>query len=228
MTGKWFDNVVLMVLENHGWSQVQTCNFVKFFSEHGTTFTNWKGATHPSGPNYRALLSGNIWSNNEFDNVQRPNVAVTVPYVVYNYAGQPADRHNPFLDMNPSTFKGCQPLQNDKWFITTPITYLGMDDQNDAHSGPLSVADNHVVVAATEFLAMQTSKSVMFMVFDEAFGTEYLNNHVFAAMISDFDLPKQIDTELSHYDFAATLAANWNINLPEMNPLAKNIPFWRT
>src|SRR4051812_25198260 len=92
---KFFDTIVLMVLENHGWSQVQSSELIAYFAENGTTFTSWSGVKHPSGPNYRAMLSGNTWSGNEFDGVPRPNVGLHVDYKIYAYSGRPADRHNP-------------------------------------------------------------------------------------------------------------------------------------
>ena len=92
---KWFSNVYFAVLENHGWSQVQDCEFVKWFSANGAIFPHWYAAAHPSGPNYRALLSGNTWSLNEFDGVRRENIANHIPSAVVDYAGVAADRHNP-------------------------------------------------------------------------------------------------------------------------------------
>jgi len=236
MIGKWFDKLVFMVLENHGWSQVQSCKFINYFQQNGTTFMNWEGATHPSGPNYRALLSGNVWSTNEFDSVQRPNVAAQVPYTVYSYANDPAQRHNPFLDMNPKTFSGCVQLGQSKQFtLDANITYLGMDDQNDAHSGPLEIADQHVIDACNQFQQLcHTSiyaplRLLMFVTFDEAFGLEYLTNHVFTGVLThNISMRQTITQKLSHYNFAATLAENWNIDLPEMNPLGNSAikPFY--
>jgi hypothetical protein len=137
--GKFFDTLVLIVLENHGWAQVQNCKFVQHFKQTGVVFTSWHGVTHPSGPNYRAMLSGNTWSGNEFDGVQRPNLGRWVDYKVYQYRGKPACRHNPLLDMNPS---GDPRATN---FLSgalsdaelAPLTYLGLDDANNAHNGPL-------------------------------------------------------------------------------------------
>jgi hypothetical protein len=47
-TGKFFDTLVLMVLENHGWAQVQQCKFVSHLRQHGVVFTGWQAVTHPS------------------------------------------------------------------------------------------------------------------------------------------------------------------------------------
>src|SRR4051794_26302106 len=99
---RFFDTCVLIVLENKGWSQVQGCDFVRQIRQTGVVFTSWRGVTHPSGPNYRAMLSGNTWSGNEFDGVKRPNLGRWADYKIYASRGEPARRHNPFLDMNPN------------------------------------------------------------------------------------------------------------------------------
>ena len=151
--GKFFDTLVLIVLENHGWTQVQGWKFVNHFAENGVVFTGWHGVTHPCGPNYRAMISGNTWSGNEYDGVQRPNLGRSVDYKIYQYRGIPAQRHNPFLDMNPqgdarATNYLSGPMSNAG---LAPLTYLGLDDANNAHNGPPSVADENVMQAIAEF-----------------------------------------------------------------------------
>lgn len=236
MAGKWFDRIILMVLENHGWNQVQDLRLVKWFHENGTVFTGWHGVTHPSGPNYRALLSGNTWSDTEYEGVSRPNIAQHVSYNVVKYVGEPAERHNPFMDMNPDSYPGSVTAAKDPSLPSPAITYLGMDDQNDAHSGALAVADHHVITALEWFKngrensTAAAAKCLFFVTFDEAFGMDYLTNHVFAGIAGHgIEVGKMIHSHLNHYAFAQTLADNWNIDLPEMNPEGariKGTPFY--
>jgi hypothetical protein len=218
---KFFDIVVLMVLENHGWSQVQDCNFVKYLFENGTVFTSWQGVAHPSGPNYRAMLSGNKWSTNEFDGVKRPKLGLYVDYKIYSFAGIPAQRHNPFLDMNP---QGDQRASNYvEGRLTdnnlTSIVYLGLDDSNNAHNGPLSVADGNVLRAIEDFKDLTSQqRRVFFITFDEAYGKDYTANHVFAGAIGHGISRKQVHSSVSHYSFAQFLADNWAVKIDEMDP----------
>ena len=223
--GKFFDILVLMVLENTGWSSVQDCQFVHYIKQYGTIFSNWTGATHPSGPNYRTLMSGQTWSGNEFDGVARPNIGRYVDYKVFNFRNEPAIRHNPFLDMNPDDPR-AQSFASVADFATskTSIMYLGMDDANDAHSGPLSVADDNVMagIALLPSLIMDPDDRLLCVVtFDEAFGaTEYITNHVFTGMLGTDVAVKQVTSRVSHVNFAQFLADNWSVTLDEIDPSA--------
>ena len=221
VSGKFFDVLVLMVLENTGWSSVQSCNFVDFFQRHGTVFTNWTATTHPSGPNYRTLISGRSWSGNEFDGVQRPNIARYVDYQVFDFRNAPAIRHNPFLDMNPDDPR-AQSFASDFPQNLASITYLGMDDANNAHSGPLHVADANVMDAISCLSGLDQADRLLFtMVFDEAFGIEYGSNHVFAGMWGTHVPVKQVNSRLNHANFAQFLADNWSMTLTEIDPADK-------
>jgi hypothetical protein len=219
--GKFFDTLVLIVLENHGWTQVQGWKFVNHFAQNGVVFTGWHGVTHPSGPNYRAMLSGNTWSGNEYDGVQRPNLGRSVDYKIYQYRGIPAQRHNPFLDMNPhgdarATNYLSGPMSNAG---LAPLTYLGLDDANNAHNGPCSVADDNVMQAITEFNGLSAGgRKLLLTVFDEAYGKDYSSNHIFAGAIGTGVGPKQVRSSISHYSLAQFLADNWGVTISEMDP----------
>jgi hypothetical protein len=219
-TGKFFDTLVLIVLENHGWAQVQQCKFVSYLRQHGVVFTGWRAVTHPSGPNYRAMMSGNIWSSNEFDGVRRPNLGRSVDYKIYQYRGLPAKRHNPFLDMNPEDERATKfispPLNNSE---LANVTYLGLDDANNAHDGALSVADDNVMQAINEFNDLSAGgRKLLLIVFDEAFGSDYRSNHVFAGAIGTDIKPRLIYSPISHYVLAQFLGDNWDVKFPEMDP----------
>ncbi len=215
MNGKWFDTFIFMVLENTGWSQVQNCQFVDWFQKNGTVFENWHGVTHPSGPNYRAMLSGQTWSGNEFDRVNRDNVSKYIGYTVYDFKGCAAERHDPFLDMNgPGNYLHNPNKFTDKELLAN-ITYLGMDDANNAHSGPLNVADQNVMEAISIYRQIPVGRTLFMVTFDEAFGAEYAVNRVFTGFAgADAELGKEISVPLSHYNLARFLADNWRIDLP--------------
>lgn len=215
MTARWFNRIHFAVLENHGWNQVQDCQFVKWFRDAGVIFEHWYGAGHPSGPNYRTLLSGHHWSWNEFDGVWRENVADHVNSIVLPYAGIPADRHNPFKDMQSGMMTVSPAGAN--------IIYYGMDDLNDGHTGDdaLTTADQNIMhLTGTLQLA---ADEAFFLFFDEAFGlpVEYLANHVFAAVVSPALTSGAVklshlaqSASFSHRDFAAMLYENWSIAIP--------------
>ncbi len=227
---KWFDTLILLVLENHGWSQVQNTEFFKWFSQTGAVFSSWNAVYHPSGPNYRSLISGNYWSCNEFDGIHRPNPGDLVPCYVEAFKGHPAERHNPFADLR------SEKLQTEASLSTFQgIFYRGMDDQNDAHSGPdaLSRADGNVMHAVSSVApSSMNGRYLIFLVFDEAYGVEYSSNHVFAAMAgSMITTPRIVHSAMTHYNFARLLYDNWNVEAPpEMVPQGNTYsgqPLWQ-
>ena len=59
-----YEHVVLVILENHSYSQIVNNNDAPFINDlinqpHTVVFTNSHGVTHPSQPNYICLFSGN-------------------------------------------------------------------------------------------------------------------------------------------------------------------------
>lgn len=217
--GKYFDTLILMVLENTGWSDIQNTWFFEHFTKNGLVYTDWCAQTHPSGPNYRALMSGQTWSSNEFDGVNRPNIGQHVDYRIVDFGGVPAVRHNPFLDMNPDHVLASNHLPSDGFTEAnlTDIVYLGLDDANNAHSGPLGIADAHVQVAVNSFEQFKTDRRVVFaLIFDEAFGADYNSNHVFAGFLGH-GVPVRTGPSprgTTHANFARYLYDNWSVPTP--------------
>jgi hypothetical protein len=212
-SAKWFDTLFLMILENHGWSQIQETSFFSWFAQYGTIFSSWSAAAHPSGPNYRSLMSGNYWSFNEFDGVHRPNIGDQVDCYVNSFKNSPAERHNPFLDMHSKNRLPQAELSSFKG-----IYYFGMDDDNNAHSGSLETADANVTAAITlvQKEKANTDRYAFFLVFDEAYGLDWFTNHVFAA-IAGPSVPRGnlVHSPLSHFNFARLLYDNWEIAFPQ-------------
>ena len=230
LTGKWFDQIFILILENHGWTQSAAMRMVNYISQFGIIFTDYHGTVHPSGPNYRSMFSGQHWSTNEFDGVKRPNIGDSIPVYQYDYMNAPAERHNPFLDMK--SIEARLHLTLDMSNITAKgIHYIGMDDQNNAHSGSLDVADanvNNFIQWWNKLDNMIYRKDILFVVFDEAFGIEYIDNHVFAGMLfggqflSKLYAGKVITERIDHYNLANFLYNNWDIPTPaEMDKSAK-------
>lgn len=218
---KWFDTFCFMVLENHGWYSVQGCKFVDYFKTFGTVATDWHGVVHPSGPNYRAMLSGQTWSGNEFDRVRRDNVSRHVPYRVYNFRGVPADRHDPFYDMNDDV----RTTTNGRYDAYAPITYFGLDDDHNAHSGSLETADQNVMEAiATLGKKLKDPRFLFMVVFDEGFGENYRDNHVFCGFLGGSVKKGIIVPYMNHYNLAHYLAANFEVALPlEAEPVQNKL-----
>lgn len=61
-------------------------------------------------------------------------------------------------------------------------------------------------------------RKLLFIMFDEAYGTDYRSNHVFAGAIGTNIKPRLIYSPISHYVLAQFLGDNWGVEFPEMDP----------
>ena len=59
--GKYFDHVVIVVLENQGASQALADANIASLAKRGAWFSNYHGLTHPSLPNYLAIVAGSTF-----------------------------------------------------------------------------------------------------------------------------------------------------------------------
>jgi hypothetical protein len=61
ISGKHFDRVLIIVLENEGFVSATKDSYLDQLASEGVEFTGFKGATHPSYPNYLAMISGSTF-----------------------------------------------------------------------------------------------------------------------------------------------------------------------
>ncbi|KAI8975522.1 phosphoesterase family-domain-containing protein [Mycotypha africana] len=122
--GKYFDRVVIIVMENQNYDVAYKNKFIKNLNKeygNGILLTNYLATTHPSQPNYIALISGSTRGTNEDDesNIDRKNLVDLlekrgVSWKTYqeDYPGncnkkmdinKYARKHNPFI-----SFKNIQ------------------------------------------------------------------------------------------------------------------------
>lgn len=209
---KYFSKLIWLVFENHGYSEVFDLPSHKHLAQNGVIFTNYFAATHPSGPNYRILASGNIQTPTEECNTTFVNLSST-PTRIFNLSKDYiATRHNPFLNNNCITIqKGSPDL-----FIPDEIpsdvnhVYLGFDDFNNAHSGPLYTADlnlSKVLYQLENSKWFDTQTNGLYPLFAFVWDESFLNNNnqVFCAFYSHGLTPGINNKRFDHYDFNRTM-----------------------
>jgi Phosphoesterase family len=114
--GKHFDRVLIIVLENQGYSSAMSNGFLAKLATKGTSFSNFKNLYHPSYPNYLAMIAGTSFGMhsdrqiNLPDDAQHRTIADVLDWKSYaeNYPtavqpyleadkGKYARKHVPFL-----------------------------------------------------------------------------------------------------------------------------------
>lgn len=212
---KYFSSLVWVVCENHGIEQVKDLPSHKHLAERGALLSNYFAVTHPSGPNYRSMAAGNFFTRDEHLGQAKATVAthLGLDSVVWSFKGPPALRHNPFADLQSPHRKATE-LDLD----TLPdscILYVGLDDKNNGHSGPLAVADDNIgeLIARLDASAwfnraVAGRYPVLFVTWDEAYTA---SNQVFAALYGLGVQPgASCTTRLNHYSFCRLITDNWD------------------
>jgi phosphatidylinositol-3-phosphatase len=228
--GRWWSSLIFGVFENHGFNQVATLPSHRRLASEGTVLTRYAAVTHPSGPNYRALISGETWSRAQTIDTFHPSVASQaaqlsppVATYVYHLSGEIAHRHDPFRDLRApvaAVRRGLPALQRDLGgALETPaLVYVGWDDSNNMHDGDPTRADQNlmallnVLSAAPWFTTPDPDGRypALFFCYDEDNARE--DNHVFAAwwgrgVRRGFASP----TPHTHYSFCRTVTDNWGL-----------------
>jgi hypothetical protein len=103
-TGKHFERVLIIVLENQDYTSAMGNDYLKALAKEGATFTNFKGLYHPSYPNYLAMIAGSsfgVRSDKQHtfaDDGQHRTIGDLLDWKNYaeNYPSSPAAKQ-PFL-----------------------------------------------------------------------------------------------------------------------------------
>lgn len=228
--GRWWSSLVFGVFENQGFDQVANLPSHRRLASEGAVLTRYAAVTHPSGPNYRALISGATWSGAQTIDTFHPSLASRgaqlsppVPTYVYHLSGEIARRHDPFRDLRApvaAVRRGLPALRRDLGgALETPaLVYVGWDDDNNMHNGDRNRADENLMAlldilsAAPWFTTpdRQGRYAALFFCYDEDNGRE--NNHVLAAWWGR-GVRKGFasSTPHTHYSFCRTVTDNWGL-----------------
>jgi hypothetical protein len=103
-TGKHFQRVLIIVLENQNYTSAMGNDYLKDLAKEGAAFTNFKGLYHPSYPNYLAMIAGSSFgvrsdTQHTFaDDGQHPTIGDLLDWKNYaeNYPSSPTVKQ-PFL-----------------------------------------------------------------------------------------------------------------------------------
>ena len=73
--GRWWSSLVFGLFENHTFDRVAELPSHQRLTREGTVLAQYFAVAHPSGPNYRALISGATWGHGETVNTFHPSIA---------------------------------------------------------------------------------------------------------------------------------------------------------
>jgi acid phosphatase len=219
---------VIVVEENHSYTQTITQPYLQSLARIGANFTNAHGITHPSQPNYLALWSGSthgITSDACPVNLgSTPSLGSQVGATIYSESlpsagylgcasGAYARKHNPLAD-----FTATRNSAHDKPFSAFPTTYADLPPvsmvvpnlHDDMHDGSVAAGDtwlkNHLSGYATWAM---THNSVLIVTFDEDNGTS--TNGILTVIVGQHVAPGNYSTRITHYNVLTTIEKAYGV-----------------
>ncbi len=243
-TARWWSSLVWAVFENHTFSEVSALPSHRRLAREGTVLTRYFAVSHPSGPNYRAMASGEPWGTAEVVDTFHPTLASAgaaatppVPTYLYHIIGTIARKHDPFADLHApiaGVRLGLDALRADlgggpAGLPDRCLVYVGWDDDNDMHNGRPDRADANLtdllnVLSASPWFTTPDPSGrypALFFSYDEDDYAE--NNRVFAAFWGrGVRRGAASAVRHDHYGFCRTVSDNWG--LPRLGRAARAAP----
>ncbi len=229
-SGRWWSSLVWGVFENRSFGEVAPLPSHRRLAREGSVLLNYFALMHPSGPNYRAMASGETWGNAEIVDTFHPTVASIaaaaappIPTYIYHLAGRLAPRHDPFADLHAPTagIRHGLPVLRDDLRGRLPeacLVYVGWSDDDDLHNGNFTRADHNLTalldtLAASSWFTTPDKAGrypALFFVYDEDDGRE--GNRVFAAWWGR-GVRRGYASRIrhTHYGFCRTMTDNWGL-----------------
>jgi hypothetical protein len=240
--------VVVVILENTSYSEAINEPFLGKLAKAGTLLTNFRGVTHPSQPNYIAMVGGSTLgvSGNGSANLSAKNLADLLEakglsWHVYaeNFPGRCfsgstssggyARKHNPFMSFTDITKNParCANITNEATFLNdfrtgrlANYTMYVPNLNNDGHDTGAAFADSWMAKTFSSILSDPVAmKDTLFVAtFDEDDGGN--GNQVYTVLYGpDVKSGLQISASYTHYNLLATIESLFQLGTLGMNDL---------
>jgi hypothetical protein len=183
------DHVVVVIMENHTYSQIIGLPYIKTLAGSGASFTNSHGVTHPSEPNYLALYSGSTQGLTDDScphtysktNLGQQVLGAGRTFVGYSEdmpsdgytgctSGKYARKHNPWVDFTNVPSSANQRFSRFPTDFTKlpTVSFVVPNLCNDMHDCSTSTGDNWLKSHMDAYAKWaQTHKSLLVLDFDE-------------------------------------------------------------
>jgi len=238
------DHVLVVVFENKGYEQVvgsPDAPYLTSLARAGANFTDAHGETHPSQPNYIALLSGSTNGVTDDSCPQdlgpRPNLARQLLDAGLSFGGYSEDlpaacvspdrryarKHNPWADfanVPAADNHTARDLPGDLSALPT-VAFLIPNTCDDMHDCPVSAGDawsNRTLPRYVQWAA--SHHSLLIITFDEDNGTAA--NHIPTIMVGPMVRPGDTGQRIDHDNLLRTLEDMYG--LPPLAAAASSAP----
>jgi hypothetical protein len=239
-----FDHVVIVVEENHSYSETINQPYLNSLASGGANFTDAHAETHPSQPNYIDMWAGQNYgvTDNTCTSLSGNNLgaqAIAAGLTVRGYAeslpsagsttctsGAYAKKHNPI-----ATFTQTAGAAHNLPFSSFPSDYSTLPDvalvvpnlNDDMHDGSVATGDtwlkNHLGGYATW---ARTHNSLLIVTFDEDDGSA--GNHILNVFYGANVVRGNYGESINHYNNLTTV--EHALGLPSLNAATAITDVW--
>ena len=236
--GTHFQKLMYVIFENTNFDPTIKQSFFKSFADSGVLFTNFYAETHPSQPNYVAMISGDTMGVDNDDDVQIDGTSIVdlledkgMSWKVYleNYPGgcftgstsSYVRRHNPFISFlsiqsDPkrcSHLVSADELDKDIAQNTMPqYSFYVPNLENDGHDSDIQTSNSWFQNKFTPILANESFLKDMLIIatFDE--GRFFSWNQIYTAMVGPSVKPGSISkVRLNHSSIIKMIEDNFDL-----------------
>jgi len=228
-------HIVVVVLENHGYSQVigsPDAPFLNQLAGRGALFTQSYAITHPSEPNYLALFSGStqgVTSDACPVTFRVPNLAAGLLAAGKTFAGYAQDlpapgstvcsqgeyarKHVPWADFRNIPASLNQPFSSypasDLSRLPT-VTFVIPNLCNDMHDCSVATGDSWLRAHLGSYATWaMTHDSLLIVTFDEDDGSG--SNQISTIFAGQHVRPGRYSERITHYSVLATIEAAYGL-----------------
>ncbi|TNC94669.1 MAG: phosphoesterase [Gallionellaceae bacterium] len=227
------DHIVIVVEENRGYSKIianPDAPYINALAQRGVLFTQSYGVTHPSQPNYLALLSGTtrgISSNAcplelKGENLGGALIEKGLSFVSYSEslpeAGYEGCRYGAYMRKHNPAANWKELAAFNQPFTAFPqdysqlptVSFVVPDQRNDMHDGSIEQGDAWLAQNIERYAQWaMTHNSLLIVTFDEDDGRE--GNRIATMFVGEMMKPGRSAQRINHYTLLRTLSEMYGL-----------------
>lgn len=226
-----FDHIVVVVLENHAYSQLigrRSAPFLNSLADRGAVLTRFYAITHPSEPNYLAMFSGSTHGLSDDScphSYTGPNLAASLlaagrtftgysedlpqPGFTGCSAGAYARKHNPWVNFAALPASINQPLTAFPHDLSRlpNVSFVIPNLDNDMHDGTVAQGDRWLRAHLGEYADWSVNHNSLLIVTADEDDRDH-DNRIATIFTGAHVRPGKYTARTDHYGLLATLLAS--------------------
>ncbi|MCW3477889.1 alkaline phosphatase family protein [Limobrevibacterium gyesilva] len=221
-----YDHIVVVVMENHDYSQIignSQAPYINSLAASGALLTNYDAISHPSEPNYFAMYAGSTFGITDDNHYSEPDPTLDTilqgagkTFTGYVEGGATSYDHNPWESF-PEGFsveKDFSTFPSNGSFSSLPnVSFVVPNVNDDMHNGTIQQGDTWLQSNLNSYVQWATNNnSLLVVVWDES-DTDP-SDHVAAILYGAHVMPGAYNTAYNHYNLLSTLLAANNLTGP--------------